>query len=162
MSAIKRFQSLGRIAVLVFAASLLAGGLTVNPATAKNAGACGWYSVERWGPVGQTPVWDTRVNATTWLSFEIVTYNDGCGNRFYRLYEWDTTGTVALLHLDLRVWVCGGFQGWYTANVWSNSGYIQSPATFNWGCGRQADDYGSGISSGWFSPGGGSVYVTAG
>ena len=152
---------LSRLVVVAFAGSALAVGLTVNPATATTAGACGWY-VERNGPVGGVWVWDGSVGAWNLLQFEIVTYNDGCGSRFYRLYEWDSTGTPATLSFNLRIWVCGVQQrtvGW-TAFGWS-SGFVQSPSYYYGGCGRQADDAWSSISSGWFSPTSGSAYVTA-
>jgi hypothetical protein len=155
-------QRIARWVILVFASATLASTLLLNPIAATPVGACGTFGVEFYGPIGAVQVWDSRVRGGTWLEFEIVTYNDGCGSRFYRLYEWDTTGTIADLHLDLRVWVCGVYQRTFVADVWSNSGYIQSSSYFGPGCGRQADDYGSSISSGWFSPSGGYVYITSG
>ena len=149
-----------RLLTVVIAAAALSAGATVNPATARTAGACGW-SVESWGGVGTTPVWDSRVNATTWLRFEIVTYTDGCGSKFYRLYEWDSTGTIAHLHLDIRVWICGVNQGIWTGDVWTSSGYLQTPVFWYAFCGRQADDLSSWIQSGWFSPTSGAAYVTS-
>jgi len=152
-----------RYLTVVFAAALLAGGLLLNPVAAKPVGACGWFIPEHNGPVGAVQVWDGRVGGWTRLEFQIITYSDGCGNRFYRLYEWDTTGTIAALQLDLRVWVCGAYQGKFIATVWSNSAFLQSSTYSYWPwCGRQADDFGSAISSGWFSPGFGAAYVTSG
>lgn len=155
-------QGLIRIAVILFVASVLAVGVRVSPAAATTAGACGWYA-EKAGAIGGQWVWDSWAGGYDYLQFQIVTFNDGCGSRFYRLYEWTSTGTWAYLHLDIRVWACGRYEGIWTATPWSPSSYIQTPSFFYgaW-CGPQADDLSSWIGNQWaFSPNPGSAYVTS-
>jgi len=160
-STLARSGGLARTAVIVLVAAVLAAGVRLNPATATTAGACGWYA-ERAGAVGGQWVWDSWAGAYDYVQFQIVTYNDGCGSRFYRLHEWTSTGTWAYLHLDIRVWVCGRYQGIWTATPWSPSSYIQTPSFFYGGCGPQADDWSSWIGNQWaFSPNPGSAYVTS-
>jgi hypothetical protein len=153
---------LSRHFAILLAATLLATVLVLNPLRAPTVGACGWYTLEATGPLGSAQVYDSNAGVWTWVNFQIETYNDGCGNRFYRLWEWVSSGTAANLHLDLRVWVCGTFINVYVKDLFGSAGFEDSPAFYYYPwCGRQADDYGSGISSGWFNPYGSSVYVTA-
>lgn len=150
--------------LIALAASLFAGVFVVNPITATTAGACGW-SVENYGATNGTQVWDSNAGVYTWLNFRIDTYTDGCGSKFYRLWEWVSDGTAAQnLHFDLRVWVCGSYTGTATGDLyWVASGYLDSGSYFYGVCGRQADDYGSAIyNQYWFSPTYGNAYVTAG
>ncbi len=150
--------------ILVIAASFFATFLVVNPTTSTTVGACGW-SIENYGPTGSAQVWDSNAGVYTWLNFRIDTYSDGCGSKFYRLWEWVGDGTAASnLHFDLRVWVCGSYQQTFTGDLyWVSSGYLDSNSYFYGVCGRQADDYGSAIGNTyWFSPTYGDAYVTAG
>src|SRR5438105_4823493 len=80
--------------VLVLMALFLPGA--AHPQT---VGACGWYlerSVVTW-----TWVWDSARSMWTQVDYEVDTYNNGCGYRYYAS----------------RVWVANGTPGWLTAST---------------------------------------------
>jgi hypothetical protein len=138
---------LGTVVVVLTMAILLPGA--AHPQT---VGACGWY-LER-NVITSTWVWDSWQYRWTTVDYEVDTYNDGCGNRQYASRVWVSDGTPAWLTADIRVWVCGGYQGtWSTGARWSNYDVVYSPVFHYWPwCGRQADNATSSSSSPYLAP----------
>jgi hypothetical protein len=133
---------LGTVVVLVTMAIMLPGA-----ARPQTVGACGWY-LERSTFTNQW-VWDNAWSMWTTINYEVDTYNDGCGDRVYASRTWTGNGDFTWLNANVRVWVCGAYQGaWSSGAVWTNSVVMWSPAFWYWPwCGRQADNAGS-----WSAP----------
>ena len=131
---------MGRIKRAVLACLLstfITGGLA---ASTVPAGACGWYQEDVQTAVVTT--WDTYQNLSTYVAFELYTYNNGCGARYYHVDGFVGDGTFTNIDLAYRIWVCGNLV-WTSVYqpVWSSNYGVSSP-TFNYGsCGRQADNY---------------------
>jgi len=132
--------------VLVLMALFLPGA--AHPQT---VGACGWYlerSVVTW-----TWVWDSARSMWTQVDYEVDTYNNGCGYRYYASRVWVANGTPGWLTASIRVWVCGSYAGgWSSGARWATAVTQFSPTFLYLGCGRQADDLTSSSTSPWLAP----------
>jgi hypothetical protein len=144
-----------RLVLAIFATSMAVGGIGLAPIT---AGACGWY-VERQNSASES-VYDDR-SGWTYAVVIVQTYNDGCGNKKYYSEVYSANGlTTDQSFANVRVWVCGTYQGsWNSPLIW-NGTYAQvwSPSFYYGGCGRQADDYNTGMFSYDWSPNQGVQY----
>jgi hypothetical protein len=146
--------------VLALAAALAVMAILVpGAAHPETVGACGWY----WESSRFNNVWvyDYSVGGWTTIDYELDTYNDGCGSRFYVSTVWTGDGTPMWLQSSERAWVCGGYAGSRSRAAYTNWIQVSSPSYFYGICGRQADNYPSSSWSGVTSPASTSAYLTA-
>lgn len=139
-------MSLRRAIVRYLVILLALMGLTVGLSVVKapTVSACSW-SVEHVNTSAGKAFYSGYFQATDYLYARITTYaggaGQGCtGNKYYVSQQFTALGTPGTYYTEVRVWVCGGYQGaWASA-----SASVTSPTYFHYGnCVRQADNYSS-------------------
>lgn len=139
----------------------LAGVAILAPGAAhpETVGACGWYRES--SSFKNVWVYDYSVSGWTTIDYELDTYNNGCGSRYYVSTVWTGDGTPMWLQSSERAWVCGGYAGSRSRSAYTNWIQVSSPSLFYGFCGRQADNYPSSSWSSVTSPATTSAYLTS-
>lgn len=133
----RQLAFLGASATLAFSLFTVA-----SVAAPQVVGACNWYTEHY-------TVSSAQVNPPGIPEYiELVTLNDGCGDKYYQSFAWNNYNYgFEIETAAVRVWVCGNFQGIWVASYNFDVGWGSRTLSFHYGgCVRQADTWGTHLS----------------